>query len=91
MLAALGLLGFTEIHRMNALKNMFAFLINGIAALVFVLSGAVNWPDVLLMAVGSVSGGYTGAGLALRLGSTFINRVVIAIGLIMSLSLLLHR
>ena len=32
MLAALGLLGFSDIHRMNGLKNVLAILINGVAA-----------------------------------------------------------
>ena len=87
MLAALGLLGFTDIHRMNALKNLLAICINGVAAVYFVYSGAVIWSDVLVMTFAAVAGGYSGARLAYRLGRRFVRLAVIAIGLIMSVSL----
>ncbi|MDQ3744212.1 MAG: sulfite exporter TauE/SafE family protein [Acidobacteriota bacterium] len=87
MLAALGLLGFNDIHRMNALKNLLALCINGVAALYFVASGAVIWADVLVMTLAAVAGGYSGARLAYRLGRRFVRLAVIAIGLAMSISL----
>src|SRR5687767_5967755 len=39
MLAALGLIGLSDIHQMNGLKNVLAVGINGIAAIYFALSG----------------------------------------------------
>jgi uncharacterized membrane protein YfcA len=87
MLAALGLLGFTDIHRMNALKNLLAICINGVAAVYFTASGAVLWSDVLVMTFAAVAGGYTGARLAYRLGRRFVRLAVILIGLVMSVSL----
>lgn len=87
MLAALGLLGFTDIHRMNALKNLLAICINGVAAVYFIASGAVIWSDVLLMTFAAIAGGYTGARLAYRLGRRFVRIAVIVIGLVMSVSL----
>lgn len=87
MLAALGLLGFTDIHRMNALKNLLAICINGVAAVYFIFSGAVIWSDVLVMTFAAVAGGYLGARLAYRLGRRFVRRAVIAVGLVMSVSL----
>lgn len=87
MLAALGLLGFSDIHRMNALKNLLALGINGVAAVYFIASGAVIWSDVLLMAFAAIAGGYAGARLAYKLGRRFVHFVVIGIGLVMSVSL----
>ncbi|HEX8722977.1 MAG TPA: sulfite exporter TauE/SafE family protein [Pyrinomonadaceae bacterium] len=87
MLAALGLLGFTDIHRMNALKNLLAICINGVAAVYFIAGGAVIWSDVLVMTFAAVAGGYTGARLAYRLGRRFVRLAVIIIGLVMSVSL----
>jgi uncharacterized membrane protein YfcA len=87
MLAALGLLGFADIHRMNALKNLLAICINGVAAVYFIASGAVIWADVLVMMFAAVAGGYAGARLAYRLGRRFVRAAVIAIGLVMSVSL----
>jgi len=88
MLAALGLLGLTDIHQMNGLKNFFALCINGVAAAYFIISGAVNWPDVLIMSAGAIAGGYGGAGLARRMGRAFVRRAVIVIGFAMAVSLL---
>jgi uncharacterized protein len=87
MLAALGLLGLTDIHEMNGLKNLFALLINGIAALYFIVSGAVIWIDVLVMAAAAIAGGYFAAGVARRLGRRFVRRLVIFIGICMAVSL----
>jgi uncharacterized membrane protein YfcA len=90
-LAALGLVGFTDIHHMVSLRNFAAFCINGIAAAYFVRHGAVIWPDALVMIVGQVAGGYGGARIARRLGRTFMRRAVVVIGVAMALSLLLGR
>ncbi len=87
MLAALGLLGLTDIHQMNGLKNLFALLINGIAAIYFIISGAVIWLDVLVMAVAAIAGGYFAAGVARRLGRAAVRRIVILIGIAMAVSL----
>jgi uncharacterized membrane protein YfcA len=84
MLAALGLLGLTDIHRMNALKNLAAVCMNGIAALTFAVAGRIDWPIAGLMMVGGVLGGYSGAGMAKRLGQTVVRRLVIGIGLAIS-------
>ncbi len=87
MLAALGLIGLRDIHQMNALKNLLAICINGIAAIYFAVNGAVSWPDVLIMAVTSIIGGYFGARLAKRLGRRFVRGFVVTVGLVMTVAL----
>lgn len=91
MLAVLGLLGLTDIHQMNGLKNFFAVCINVIASFYFMLWGPVHWPAALVMTVGAIAGGYGGAGLARRMGRRFARGAVIFIGLAMTLSLLFRR
>jgi uncharacterized protein len=91
MLATLGLLGLTDIHQMNGLKNLLGFSINSIAAASFIMSGNVKWSAASIMAVAAILGGYSGAKLARRFGRTFARRAVIAIGLIMTISLLFNR
>jgi uncharacterized membrane protein YfcA len=88
MLAALGLMGHTDIHRMNAIKNVLAVCINGIAAAYFAISGLVLWQDAAVMATGAVVGGVWGAGLARRMGRTVVRRIIIAVGFGMALALL---
>jgi uncharacterized membrane protein YfcA len=91
MLAALGILGLTDIHQMNGLKNLFALCINGVAAIYFVWAGMVSWPDVFVMALGAIAGGYGGAGIARRIGRELVRKIVIAIGFGMTLSLLIRH
>lgn len=87
MLAALGIMGLTDIHQMNGLKNIFAGCINGVAAVYFIASGLISWPHALIMIVGAISGGYLGAGAARKMGRPIVRRLVIAIGFTMTVAL----
>jgi uncharacterized membrane protein YfcA len=87
MLAALSILGLRDIHEMNSLKVVFGGTINGIAAVYFIWAHMVEWPYVLIMAIGAILGGYGGAGTARKLGRTAVRRIVIAIGFGMAVSL----
>jgi len=91
LLVALGILGLTDIHQMNGLKNLFALAINGAAAIYFVCAHMVRWQYVVIMAVGAVVGGYTCAGIAHRIGGVVVRRIVIVVGLGMAISLFAKR
>lgn len=90
MLAALGFMGFTNIHRMNGLKNWGGFCMNLVAAATFAFSGIVDWPVALSMAVGSMAGGYAGARGAQRLPALVVRGIVGAVGLASAAWLLLR-
>jgi hypothetical protein len=81
MLAAIGFMGHTDIHRMNGLKNWSGTCINAVAAIVFVASGVVNWSLAGAMTVGAIVGGYGGARLAQRVGREVVRKAVVAIGI----------
>ena len=91
MLAALGLIGLTDLHQMNGLKNLLAICINGVAAIYFALSGAVIWLDMIVMSIAAILGGFAGAKIAHRLGHQFVRGAVVVIGLGMTLALFLRR
>jgi uncharacterized protein len=91
MIAALGLIGMQDIHKMNGLKNLLAICINGVAAIYFALSHAVVWRDAGIMAIFSIAGGYAGARMAKRLGRKFVRAFVIAIGLTMTVALAIRH
>jgi uncharacterized membrane protein YfcA len=88
MLAGLGLMGFTNIHRMNGLKNWGAVCMNVVAAAIFAVSGVVDWPVALTMAAGGLLGGYAGSRMAQRVGQQRVRHAIVAIGLASSLFLL---
>ena len=89
MLAALTFMGHTDIHRMNGVKNLLAVAINGTAAIYFAFNTPVVWADVLVMSVGSIAGGVSGARIARRIGRENVRRLVIAIGIGSALTLML--
>jgi uncharacterized membrane protein YfcA len=91
MLAALGLMGLTNIHRMNGLKNWGGLCMNAVAAATFAFSGLVNWKVALTMAVGAIAGGYFGSKTAQRVSQKTVRMVIIAIGLGSGLWLLLNH
>lgn len=91
MLAALSIMGLTDIHEMNSLKVVFGGSINGIAAAYFVWAGMVRWPYVLVMAAGAILGGWGGAGTARRMGRTAVRRIVVGLGFVMAISLFIKK
>ena len=90
MLAALSLMGHTDIHQMNGLKSLLATCINAVAAGYFVFAGLVSWPDALVMAAGAIVGGVAGANMARRVGPGAVRRIVVVVGFAMALSLMLR-
>jgi uncharacterized membrane protein YfcA len=88
MLAGLALAGFTAIHRTLALRNYYAILINGVAAVYFILFGAVRWSDAAVLTLGQVLGSSLGARGARALSPAAVRWIVVAIGLAMAIALL---
>jgi uncharacterized protein len=79
-LALFSALGMTDIHAMNALKVVLVTVINGIAALTFVVNGAVRWPQAMVMIAGAATGGYLAAHYAQKVPPVYVRALVIAIG-----------
>lgn len=84
MLASLGFLGFSDIHRMNTLKNVLGGLINVVAALWFIFSGLIDWPRMGIMTVGAVAGYYLGATYSQKLPQGGVRHLITAIGLVIT-------
>jgi uncharacterized protein len=83
-LAMLASMGMTDIHEMNALKTILGAIINGVAAVTFVFTGAILWPQALVMTIGAVIGGYFGAHYAMKAPQHWIRTIVIVVGFSMS-------
>ena len=84
MLAILAFSGLPNLNAMNAIKNVLAAAINGIALVPFILAGVIQWPQAVLMAAGAVVGGYVGSKIGRRIPSSIMRITVIAIGLSMA-------
>lgn len=84
MLATLGFLGLSDIHHMNALKNVLGSIINLVASAWFVAAGIVDWPKAAVMTVGALIGYYSGAHLSQRIPQPMVRRLITSIGLVIS-------
>jgi len=85
VLAVLGLVLDDTLARLNALKQAVAFSINIAAAIFFLFSGQVVWAAAAVMAVGAMIGGVLGGRLAGRISSILLRRIVVTIGVVVSL------
>jgi uncharacterized membrane protein YfcA len=89
MMAILGVFLPDDIQRLNGLKNVLALLINGVAAVLFILVAPVAWPPAIVLAVGAVIGGQVGATVGRRLPAQVLRFAIIVIGTIVGLKLLI--
>ena len=91
MLAAYGLMRFTNIHQMNGLKNFNGLFFNGVAAATFAVQGLVNWPIALVMAIGSTLGGFATSRIAQKIPQAWVRNSVTVIGLLSAVWLFATR
>lgn len=84
MLAALAVMGMSDIHVMNGLKTLLASCINGVAVITFVAARVVAWPQAILMIVGAIIGGYGGAYYARKVPQKWVRLFVIVVGFSMT-------
>jgi uncharacterized membrane protein YfcA len=80
MIGALGLLGLGGIGRVVAVKNLLTGCLRGVAVVVLIIEGAVNWGYGLPMALGGLIGGYLGGRASHRANPNVIRAVVITLG-----------
>jgi uncharacterized protein len=83
-LAMMAAIGMADIHAMNALKSILGVAVNGVAATVFVLKGAIYWRQGIVVIAGALVGGYFGAHYAQKLPHAWVRRFVILAGTAMT-------
>ena len=80
MIGALSFISRGDIRHVVALKNLLTLCMRGVAVLVLVLEGDVNWTYGVPMAIGGLVGGYVGGMVSHHANRTVIQTIVIAIG-----------
>jgi len=84
MIGALSFISRGDIRHVVALKNFLALCMRGMAVLVLVFEGDVNWNYGVPMAIGGLVGGYLGGMVSHRANRTVVRSIVIAIGFVAS-------
>ncbi len=87
LLGTLGVLAPQPLPRVNAVKNVLAVAANAAAGTVYVFVAPVHWTAVLLLAVGSASGGPLGALLARRIPPGPLRLAIAAVALVVAVRL----
>lgn len=82
LMAVLGTGVDDSLQRLNAVKNVLAAVVNGIAGAIFVVVADVDWWIALLIGVGSVIGGQIGATVGRRLPSAVLRVVIVLVGVV---------
>lgn len=98
LLSILGLTYTDRLQVLNGVKNVLAFAVNGIAAVIFIVAGAlpgsgpdhpsVVWSAALAIAAGSVLGGQVGARVGRRLPPTALRGLIVVVGLVAVVNML---
>jgi uncharacterized membrane protein YfcA len=82
LLGLMGVLVQESLQRINAVKNVLALLVNLVAGVVFVFIAHVAWVAVLLVAMGSLAGGWLGARVGRRLPPLALRAVIVVVGVV---------
>ena len=87
----IGLLGIgldDDLQRANALKNVLAAMVNGVAAVLFIADAPVRWVPALILAGASTVGGQVGARVGRRMPSSVLRAVIVVAGTAVAIKLL---
>jgi uncharacterized membrane protein YfcA len=80
LLAAMALAGEHDMQSANAQRNFLVCFINGIAVLLFNVTGHVDWLVAPILMAGSIVGGYVGARLTKHIPNEWLRRLIILAG-----------
>ena len=84
MLASLPLTEGGEYHRVNAAKSLMATVMQGVAVILFLWVGDIDWAAAGIVAAASISGGYLSIRIGRHLPSHWLRRFVITVGFSLS-------
>jgi uncharacterized membrane protein YfcA len=80
LLGILGLALDQSLHRTNALKNVLAGSVNGVAALFFIVATHIDWGPAAVIAGASIVGAQVGARYGRRLPPRALRALIVVVG-----------
>ncbi len=84
LIATLNLRGITDIHTINAIKNVMSVLINLAAVIMYIMWGVVDWYFALIQMTGAIAGGYAGGLIGRSLNPQAVKAIITVVGLCLS-------
>ena len=89
LLAILGIALSQDLQRSNALKNVLAGLVNGVAGVYFAFAAHVDWGPAAVIAVAAIAGAQLGARYGRRLEPRALRALIVLVGVAAILQLVL--
>lgn len=89
LMAILGIGLDPNLQRMNGVKNVLATVVNGVAAILFIIVADVDWLAVALIAFGSTVGGLIGGRYGRRLPPLALRALIVTIGVTAVITMLI--
>jgi uncharacterized protein len=89
LIALLGIFLSDDLQRLTGLKNVLQAVVNGVAAVLFIVLAPVSWAAAALIAIGSIVGGQLGARVGRRLSPFVLRVVIIVVGVFVAGKLLI--
>jgi uncharacterized membrane protein YfcA len=80
LLAILAVMLPQSLHRSNALKNVLAGTVNGVAGVYFIFAAHVEWAPAAIIAVSSIVGAQLGARYGRRLHPDVLRGLIVVVG-----------
>lgn len=88
LMALLAIFLDEHLQRLNAVKNVLTGVVNGAAAVLFMLVAHVDWAAAVCIAVGSTLGGLAGASIGRRLPPIALRILIVLVGAVAIVKLL---
>ena len=88
LMGVLGIGVAEPLQRLNAVKNVLAAIVNGVAGLFFVFFADIDYAIAGLIGLGAVVGGLIGATLGRRMPPLLLRAVIVVVGVVALVALL---
>ncbi|MCT4373614.1 sulfite exporter TauE/SafE family protein [Yangia mangrovi] len=83
LLAAFGLIGMSDLHRMNGLKTLASLVLSAVSVVTYSLAGLIDWSALVVTGLGCAAGGYVGAHMSRRVQDLSLLRTfIVTVGLV---------
>lgn len=79
MLAAWSLVSTADLKELAPLRSLMVSAANGMAVVCFLVTGSIRWPEVMLVMIGSIVGGYVGAQVGRRIPIKALRAITLVI------------
>lgn len=86
LLASFTIIGYRNIHFMNGMKNLISAILSLASAIIFILSGLIDWQAALILGSATAIGGLIGGHYSTKIKNTrFLRIFIMVIGFTLSI------